>query len=105
MATAKKTPAKKAARPVAAKKPAVKAKAPAKPKKASERVLVSERTIATAKTDEKFVMPMEVKNWIERANSIMNHQKGEIERLKAENKELKTWRRWAEDRILKADYE
>jgi len=35
----------------------------------------------------------------------MQHQKGLIERLKEENAELKTWRRWAEDRILKADYE
>ena len=105
MATAKKTPAKAKSSPTAAKKIPAKAKAPAKAKKAPERILVAERTIAKVKADEQFVMPMEVKNWIDRANSIMNHQKGEIERLKAENKELKTWRRWAEDRILKADYE
>ena len=44
------------------------AKAPSKPRKAPE----------GAKT---FAMPQEVKDWIERAQSIMSHQKGEIERL------------------------
>jgi hypothetical protein len=105
MATAKKPAVKAKTKPVAAKIAPVKAKAPAKTKKAPERILVAERTIAKVKADEKFVMPMEVKNWIERANSIMNHQKGEIERLKQENKELRTWRRWAEDRILRSDHE
>lgn len=105
MATAKKAPAKTASKTVAAKKPVAKAKAPADTKKAPNRVLVSERTVATAKSDEKFAMPMEVKNWIERAQSIMNHQKGELERLRQENKELKAWRRWAETRILGSDFE
>lgn len=105
MATAKKPATKAKTKPVAAKKPAAKAKVPAKTKKAPEKILVAERTVAKVKADEQFVMPMEVKNWIDRAQSIMAHQKGEIERLKAENKDLKTWRRWAEDRILKADFE
>lgn len=52
-----------------------------------------------------FAMPTEVKDWIERAQSIMNHQKGQIELLKKENSELKTWRRWAENRILRSDHE
>ena len=52
------------------------AKAPSKPRKAPE----------GAKT---FAMPQEVKDWIERAQSIMSHQKGEIERLKKENAELR----------------
>jgi hypothetical protein len=85
MATAKK-PATKAA------KPAVKAKAPAAPKKAPE----------AAKT---FGMPQEVKDWIERAQSIMSHQRGEIERLKKENAELKAYRKFAEHRILRSDHE
>jgi hypothetical protein len=81
-------PAKKAA------KPAAKAKAPAPAKKAPKKA-----------TEEQFDMPMEVKNWIERAQSIMNHQKGEILRLKSENAELKAYKKWAEHRILRSDHE
>ena len=92
MATAKKTPAKKATKPVAAKKPAVKAKVAPKPQSAPE----GQKT---------YTMPQDVKDWIERAQSIMNHQKGEIERLKKENTELKAYKKWAEHRILRSDYE
>jgi len=88
--TAPKAAAKAKTRAVAAKKPAARAKAP------PARKTVSEPT---------YTMPQDVRDWIERAQSIMQHQKGLIERLKEENAELKTWRRWAEDRILKADYE
>ena len=35
----------------------------------------------------------------------MNHQKGQIERLKKENDELKAWRKWAEHRILRSEHE
>ena len=83
MATAKK-PAKKAA------KPAAKAKAPAATKKPSE---------------PQYAMPMEVKEWIERANSIMKRLQSEVDRLKEENSQLKAYKRFAESRILKADYE
>lgn len=92
MATAKKTPAKKATKPVAAKKPALKAKVAPKPQSAPE----GQKT---------YTMPQDVKDWIERAQSIMNHQKGEIERLKKENTELKAYKKWAEHRILRSDYE
>lgn len=92
MATAKKTPAKKATKPVAAKKPAAKAKVAPKPQSAPE----AQKT---------YTMPQDVKDWIERAQSIMNHQKGEIERLKKENTELKAYKKWAEHRILRSDYE
>jgi len=50
-------------------------------------------------------MPKEVSDWIERAQSIMNHQRGEIERLKAEIAELKAYKKWAESRILRSDHE
>lgn len=76
MATAKKTPAKKTA--------AKKAPKPA------------EKT---------FAMPVEVKNWIDQAHSTINHLRGEVDRLKTENKELKAYKRWAEQRILRSDYE
>lgn len=55
--------------------------------------------------DEKYAMPTAVADWIERATSIMNHQRGEIERLKQENSEMKAWRTWAEHRILRSDHE
>lgn len=92
MATAKKPPAKTASKPVAAKKTSSKAKAPAKTKSAPE----GQKT---------YTMPQDVKDWIERAQSIMNHQKGEIERLKKENTELKAYQKWAQHRILRSDYE
>ena len=85
--------------PVAAKKPAVKAKSPANAKK------VSEGALAKPPKDQPFSMPMEVKEWIDRAQSIMNHQRNQIETLKQENKQLKEWRKWAEHRILRSDHE
>ena len=78
MATAKKTPAKKATKPPAKAKVATPAKkAPVAPAKAT-----GERT---------YTMPQDVKDWIERANSTINHLKGENDRLKAELKELKAF--------------
>jgi len=103
MATAKKPAAKKApAKKVVAKK------APAKkaaPKKQEPRLLVSQRTIAKVPADEKFVMPREVADWIERANSTINHLRGKVERLERENKELKQYRKFAEQRILNVSHE
>jgi len=51
-----------------------------------------------------FGMPQEVKDWIERAHSIMNHQRGEIERLKEENKELKAYKSWASSRLTRSEH-
>lgn len=52
-----------------------------------------------------YHMPVEVRDWIERTTSMMNHQKGEIARLKQENKELKAYKAWATHRILRSDQE
>ena len=87
-ATKATTAAKKAA------KPAAKAKAPAPAKKTPQKA-----------PETQYEMPMEVKQWIDRAQSIMSHQKGEIERLKKENEELKSYKRWAEHRILRSEHE
>lgn len=86
MATAK--PAQKAA------KTTTKAKTPALLGKPAKRP--SEPT---------YTMPREVSDWIERASSTMNHLKGEVARLKAENVELKAYKKWAEHRILRSDHE
>jgi len=102
MATAKKTPVKKNTPKPLAKK----AKSTgAAPKKQEERLLVSQRTIAKVPVDQKFVMPREVADWIERANSTINHLRGQIEELKRENKELKAYRKFAEGRILNVSAE
>ena len=61
--------------------------------------------VAPKASESVFSMPQEVKDWIERAQSIMNHQRGEIERLKTEIKELKAYKKWAEHRILRSDHE
>ena len=92
MATAKKTPAKK----TVAKAPV---KAPAK------KVLVQTKVVAKAKADEEFRMPMEVKEWIDQAASRMKSMQGKIDRLEAENNELKSYKKWAEHRILGSSYE
>lgn len=52
-----------------------------------------------------YSMPQDVKDWIERAQSIMAHQRGEIDRLKAEVKELKAYKGWAANRILRSEHE
>ena len=98
MATAKKPAAK-------ATKPATKAKVPTPAKKAPERVLVQKRTIATAKQEEQFRMPLEVSEWIERANSRLKSLQSKIDRLETENKDLKAYKKWAEHRILGTSHE
>ena len=52
-----------------------------------------------------YSMPREVKEWIDQATSRMRHMQGEIERLKEENKALKSYRKFAEHRILRSEAE
>jgi hypothetical protein len=70
---------------------------------------VAPKKVAKAKKVEalpqQFSMPKEVKDWIERASSIINHQKGEIARLKEDNAQLKAYRKFAEHRILRSEGE
>jgi len=56
-----------------------------------------------ARKEPTFAMPQEVHNWIEQAHAQINYLKGEVDRLKTENKELKAYKRWAEHRILRSD--
>ena len=92
MATAKKPPAKPIKPAAKATKPAVKAKAPAPAK-------------TPAKPDEQFRMPMEVKEWIDQASSRMKNMQSKIDRLEEENKRLKSYKKWAEHRILGSSHE
>ena len=52
-----------------------------------------------------YSMPQEVKDWIERAQSTINHLRGQVERLQTENNELKAYKKFAEQRILRSDHE
>lgn len=99
MATAKKiTPKKPATKKVVAKP------APAR-KTAPKRVVASRSTIASAKADEMFAMPQEVKDWIDRASSTMKHQANQIASMKEEIAQLKAYKRFAANKILGTSYE
>lgn len=79
------------------------AKTPAK--KATKPVVVAKRVVAKAKVDEEFRMPTEVKDWIDQATSRMRNMQDKIVRLETELKELKSYKRWAEHRILGSSHE
>ena len=57
------------------------------------------------KQEQEFSMPMEVKDWIDQAMSRLKNLQSKVERLEAENKELKSYKRWAEHRILNSSPE
>lgn len=59
----------------------------------------------TVKQEQEFSMPMEVKDWIDQAMSRLKSMQSKVERLEAENKELKSYKRWAEHRILNSSPE
>lgn len=59
----------------------------------------------TPKKEQEFHMPVEVKNWIEQADSRIRHLTSEVERLKKENADLKSYRKFAEQRILRSEAE
>jgi len=80
MTTAKKTTAKK------------QSVEPSKTPKSTQKPMKS--------VEKEFAMPQEVKDWIERAQSIMRNMQSKIDRLTQENNELKSYKRWAEHRIL-----
>jgi len=53
-----------------------------------------------AQREQTFDMPVEVRDWIEQAGSRLKSMQSKIERLELENKELKSYKRWAEHKIL-----
>ena len=52
-----------------------------------------------------WVMPVEVSDWIEHASSRIKHLTGQLEKLKLENADLQTYRKFAEKRILRSEAE
>lgn len=81
MVTAKKTPAKKVL-------------------PAAKKVLVQSKVVATAKKEEEFRMPTEVKEWIDQASSRMSHMRTEIDRLKEDNLKLRRANKLMEQRVM-----
>ena len=93
MATTKKVAAKAAPKKTVAKTPAKKLVMEYVPPK------------QVVKREQEFSMPMEVKDWIDQAMSRLKSMQSKVERLEAENKELKSYKRWAEHRILNSSPE
>jgi hypothetical protein len=74
-------------------------------KKAPPRLLVANKAVAQAPANQMFSMPTEVKEWIERANSTIQHLKSKVERLERENEEHRAYKKFAEQRILRSEHE
>jgi hypothetical protein len=98
MATAKKVAAK------AAPKKKVEF-TPAKKTPAKKLVLEYIPPKKVVRREQEFSMPMEVKDWIDQAMSRLKSMQSKVDRLEAENKELKSYKRWAEHRILNSSPE
>jgi hypothetical protein len=78
---------------------AKKVAAKAAPKKTAKQVeLIPPKK--PAKREQTYDMPMEVKDWIDQAMSRMKSMQGKIDRMETEITELKSYKRWAEHRIL-----
>ena len=71
----------------------------------SAKALKDRATRLERESKQKFDMPMEVKDWIDQAMSRLKSMQSKVERLEAENKELKSYKRWAEHRILNSSPE
>ena len=52
------------------------------------------------KREQTFDMPVEVRDWIEQAGSRLKTLQSKVERLETENKELKSYKAWAQHKIL-----
>jgi uncharacterized small protein (DUF1192 family) len=50
-------------------------------------------------------LPPEVQDWVEQATSRIRWLTNEVARLKDENKKLKAYQKFAEQRILKSDHD
>jgi hypothetical protein len=57
------------------------------------------------KLEPRYDMPVEVQEWIERANSMLMYLRGKVDRLESENRELKAYRKFAEGKILNVSHE
>lgn len=66
--------------------------------------MIRKKAIAEKAAEETtYRMPKEVSEWIERASSTMKHMQSKIDDLTKENKDLKSYKKWAEKKILSAE--
>jgi len=61
---------------------------------------VATTPVTTKKREQTFDMPVEVRDWIEQAGSRLKSMQSKIDRLELENKELKSYKLWAQNKIL-----
>jgi len=64
--------------------------------------MATKKTAARAPT---YTMPQEVSDWIEHASSRLSYLQSEVDRLKRENNDLKAYKKFAEERLLRYDKE
>lgn len=82
------------------------AKKPAAKKAASKKTSVQPSLKPSVQPrDEEFRMPQEVKDWIDQAMSRMRSMQNKIDKQAVEIAELKSYRKWAEHRILRSEHE
>lgn len=63
------------------------------------------KKVVRKEPEQMYTMSQEVKEWIDQASSRLRHLTAEVERLKEENRNLKSYRRFAENRILRSEHE
>jgi hypothetical protein len=68
--------------------------------KATPKKQVATTPVTTKKREQTFDMPVEVRDWIEQAGSRLKSMQSKIDRLELENKELKSYKLWAQNKIL-----
>ena len=66
----------------------------------SAKALKDRATRLERESRQTFDMPVEVRDWIEQAGSRLKSLQSKVDRLELENKELKSYKRWAEHKIL-----
>ena len=88
MVTAKKTPAKKTS---------------VQPSK--KNIPVQSKVVATVKKEEEFRMPVEVKDWIDQAESRIRHLTTKVARLEEDNLKLRRANKVMEQRVMNMSVE
>ena len=63
------------------------------------------KKVLVAGHEQTFNMPLEVKEWIDRASSTMKHQANQIAEMKKEILELKAYKKFAANKIQGMSYE
>lgn len=65
----------------------------------------TEKSTKVPQKAEEWLMPVEVRDWIDHASSRIKHLTGQLEKLSLENADLKAYRKFAEKRILRSEAE